>query len=457
MGLISRFKYLRFLVRLKNYFDIKKSADRDATVAAIKRDVFLRGSNIWYLICSALIASIGLDVNSEAVIIGGMLISPLMTPILGIGLSFGIHDNETMLISLKEFVSAVLISLVVSIIYFLLTPLGNPTEMILSRIKPTILDVGIAFFGGVAGIVALSRSYAANAIPGVAIATALMPPICVSGFGIATGRMEVFFGAFYLFFINAVFISFSAYVIVRLLKFPLKEYLDPRKKVRMRIAMLAIIILVTVPSMFIFYGIIKQVRLNTKLNSFITKDIESPNRNVIDWKYYQRDKDTSYLNIYLIGEKISDKKLDSLNKVLNSFEIPVTKIRLVQTEKAGQYEFLKDEIKSDVIKTFELNQNAKEEEQKKQEEEKKKTDSLVYVSVISELKVLYPDLQQVGYSKSLKISNISNDTTSYSAFPVFTLEWPRKYKAYTKKINEQKIYDFLKTRLNLDTLLILNF
>ena len=454
---MSRLKYLRFVVRLKNYFDIKKHSDKQGTIDVIKRDVFLRGSNIWYLICSALIASIGLDVNSEAVIIGGMLISPLMTPILGIGLSFGIHDNETMFISLKEFVAAVLISLVVSVIYFLLTPLGNPTEMILSRIKPTLLDVGIAFFGGVAGIVALSRSYVANAIPGVAIATALMPPVCVSGFGIATGRMDIFFGAFYLFFINAVFISFSAYVIVRLLKFPLKEYLDPRKKLRMRIAMLVIIVLVTVPSVFIFYGIIKGVRLNTKLNEFITKDIESSNRNVIDWKYYPRDKDTSYLNIYLIGEKISDEKIDSLNKILNGYDIPVTKIRLVQTEKAGEYEFLKNEIKSDVIKTFELSQRVREEEQQKQEEVEKKSDSLVYVSVINELKVLYPDIQKVGYTKSLKISSLETDTTKHSAFPVFTLEWPRRYNSYSKKINEEKIYYFLKTRLNLDTLLILNF
>ncbi len=454
---MSRLKYLRFLVRFKNYFDIKTNSDREGTVNAIKRDVYLRGSNIWYLICSSLLASIGLDVNSEAVIIGAMLISPLMTPILGIGLAFGIHDNETMLISLKEFVAAVAISLAVSVIYFLITPLGNPTSMILSRIKPTLLDVGIAFFGGVAGIVALSRSYVANAIPGVAIATALMPPVCVSGFGIATGRMDVFFGAFYLFFINAVFISFSAYFIVRLLKFPLKEYLDPLKKNRMSIAMLVIIVLVTIPSIFIFYSIIEEVRTNTKLSEFITENIESSNRNVIDWKYYPRDKDTSYLNIYLIGEKIEDDKLDSLNKILNGYDLPVTKIRLVQTEKAGEYEFLKDEIKTDVIKTFELSQKMKEVELKKQEEERKKTDSLNYVSVIIELKVLYPDIQQVGYSKSLKVSNISYDTTTYSALPVFTLEWPRRYNAYTKKINEEKIYDFLKTRLNIDTLLILNF
>lgn len=454
---MSRLKLLRVLVRIKNYFDIKTNSDREGTVNAIKRDVFLRGSNIWYLICSSLLASIGLDVNSEAVIIGAMLISPLMTPILGIGLSFGIHDNETMFISLKEFVAAVVISLAVSVIYFLLSPLGNPTSMILSRIKPTLLDVGIAFFGGVAGIVALSRSYAVNAIPGVAIATALMPPICVSGFGIATGRMDIFFGAFYLFFINAVFISFSAYFIVRLLKFPLKEYLDPRKKNRMRIAMLIVMILVTVPSMFIFYSIIKEVRTNTRLNEFITKNIESSDRNVIDWKYYQRDKDTSYLNIYLIGENISDEKLDSLNKILNAYEIPVTKIRLVQTEKAGEYDYLKDEIKTDVMKTFELSQKVKDIELKKQELEKRKTDSLSYVSVINELKVLYPDLQQIGYSKSLKVSNISSDTTTYSALPVFTLEWPLRFNANTKKINESKIYDYLKTRLGLDSLLLLNF
>jgi uncharacterized hydrophobic protein (TIGR00271 family) len=362
-----RFKFLRLIVHLKNYLNIKKSADRNATVSAIKRDVHLRGSNIWYLVCSALIASIGLDINSEAVIIGAMLISPLMTPILGVGLSFGIHDKELLLTSLREFIASVLISLAVSVIYFLLTPLGNPTDMILSRIKPTLLDVLIGFFGGVAGIIAISRSYTASAIPGVAIATALMPPICVSGFGIAMGRMNIFFGAFYLFFINAVFISFSAYLIVRLLRFPIKEYEEYSKKLRMRIVMLIIIILITVPSLFIFYGIIQEVKLNNRLNEFITKKVETQNRNVIDWKYYPSEKDTSFLNIYLVGEKISNEGIDSLNRELAAEQIPKTKIRLLQMEKQGDNAYLKDEIKSDVMKAFELNQSIKEQ---KMEEEK---------------------------------------------------------------------------------------
>lgn len=453
----GRFNILGLVKDLKNYFNIKKSADRNATVSAIKRDVYLRGSNIWYLICSALIASIGLDINSEAVIIGAMLISPLMTPILGIGLSFGIHDKELLLISLREFIASILISLGVSVIYFLLTPLGNPTDMILSRIKPTLLDVLIGFFGGVAGIVAISRSYTAAAIPGVAIATALMPPICVSGFGIAMGRMNIFFGAFYLFFINAVFISFSAYLIVRLLRFPIKEYEDYSKKVRMRVVMLIIIILITVPSMFIFYGIIKEVRLNTRLNQFITKKVETQDRNVIDWKYYPSKKDTSYLNIYLVGEKISEQGIDSLNQELTAYQIPKTKIRLLQMEKMGDNAYLKNEIKSDVLKTFELNQSLKEQ---KQAEERKKavmSDSAKYAGTVTELKILYPDLEQIAFSKSLKSTAFETDTTLYSSLPAFYLKWSNKTRTNTKKANEAKIYDFLKSRLELDTLLILNF
>lgn len=453
----GRFNVLGLVTDLKNYFNIKKSADRNATVTAIKRDVFLRGSNIWYLICSALIASIGLDVNSEAVIIGAMLISPLMTPILGVGLSFGIHDKELLLISLREFIASILISLAVSIVYFLLTPLGNPTDMILSRIKPTLLDVLIGFFGGIAGIVAISRSYTAAAIPGVAIATALMPPICVSGFGIATGSMTIFFGAFYLFFINAVFISFSAYLIVRLLRFPIKEYEDYSKKVRMRVVMLFIIILITVPSIYIFYGIIKEVRLNTRLNQFITKKVETQNRNVIDWKYYPSKEDTSYLNIYLVGEKISEQGIDSLNQELTAYQIPKTKIRLLQMEKMGDNAYLKNEIKSDVLKTFELNQSLKEQ---KQAEERKKailSDSAKYAGTVSELKILYPDLEQIAFSKSFKSTAFETDTTLYSSMPAFYLKWSNKTRAKTRKANESKIYDFLKSRLELDTLLILNF
>ena len=254
---------LRLLIaKIREYLDLKSGTDKLNTVSSIKSEIPLRGANIWYLVCSALLASIGLDVNSPAIIIGAMLISPLMSPILGIGLSFGIHDKETIIISVREFTIAVVLSVFTSTVYFLVSPLGSPTSEILARTNPTLLDVGVAFFGGVAGIVAGSRSKAANAIPGVAIATALMPPICSAGFGLASGNAHIFFGAIYLFFINAVFISLSVYFIVRFLDFPYKVYPDNATKKRMRYVVMALVILITIPSIYIFYGIIIEAKTN---------------------------------------------------------------------------------------------------------------------------------------------------------------------------------------------------
>lgn len=210
--------------------NIKAGSSGIRTIVEIREGIDLKGYNLWILLASALLACIGLDTNSAAVIIGAMLISPLMNPILGVGLGFGIDDPKMLFRSLKNLGIAVVMSLTTSVIYFkFLTPLGDLTPEINARTTPTVLDVLVAFFGGIAGIVTNSRAKASNAIPGVAIATALMPPLCSAGFGLANFRWEIFGGAFYLFFINAVFISLSTFLIVKYLGFDRK---DIKKKAR---------------------------------------------------------------------------------------------------------------------------------------------------------------------------------------------------------------------------------
>ncbi len=175
-----------------------------------------------------MIASLGLDRNSPAVIIGAMLISPLMSPILGLGLGVGINDREVIKKSLTHFSVAIFIAILTSTIYFMLTPLGDLTPEIEARTEPTILDVMIAFFGGVAGIISIARKDISTTIPGVAIATALMPPLCVTGYGIANWNLEIVLSSFYLFFSNTFFISLATYFIVRLLEFPYRRYLKKK-------------------------------------------------------------------------------------------------------------------------------------------------------------------------------------------------------------------------------------
>jgi uncharacterized hydrophobic protein (TIGR00271 family) len=231
---------LYFLDKLKSLWkgvyaklDILHDSAPLATVRDIDANIEIKGYNIWILVCSALLASIGLDTNSTAVIIGAMLISPLMSPILGVGLGFGINNRQMLERSGRNLLIATIASLLASWLYFAFTPLGEITPEISGRTKPTLLDVLVAFFGGVAGVVSGSRKEKTNAIPGVAIATALMPPLCSAGFGLAKMEWTVFLGAFYLFFINAVFISLSTYLIVRYLKF--NEIIKAERKARVKV------------------------------------------------------------------------------------------------------------------------------------------------------------------------------------------------------------------------------
>ena len=220
------------------------SARQEETVDMICRGVEFRGTNLWVLIFATMIASLGLNVNSAAVIIGAMLVSPLMGPIMGVGLSLGINDFDLLKKSLRNFSLMVVVAIATSTLYFFISPLGTARSELLARTVPTTYDVLIAFFGGLAGIVAQSRKDRnSTVIPGVAIATALMPPLCTAGFGLATGQFKFFIGAFYLFFINTVFIALATYMVVRMLKYHKKKFLDPARERYVKRIMLLITLL----------------------------------------------------------------------------------------------------------------------------------------------------------------------------------------------------------------------
>ena len=268
--------YIIIRQKLHEIFSIQDTTDVQGTIDSISKGIELRGENVWVLAASAFIASIGLDQSSPAVVIGAMLISPLMNPILGIGLGVGINDRYMLKRSLFNFGLAIALSIGASTIYFLITPLGDPTPELIARTRPTLLDVGVAIFGGVAGIVANSRIEKTNAIPGVAIATALMPPLCTTGFGIATGNFEFIFGAFYLFFLNSVFIALSTFLIVKYLGFPAKEQLNAKADRNVKRYITAFVIVVIIPSALIFIGVIKDVRLQQNVQTFITERVNTP-------------------------------------------------------------------------------------------------------------------------------------------------------------------------------------
>ncbi|MGK0391163.1 MAG: putative hydrophobic protein (TIGR00271 family) [Maribacter sp.] len=286
----------------KHMFDLQSGMDREGTILNIKNNKRMQGANVWLLICSIMVASIGLDLNSQAVIIGAMLISPLMSPILGVGLGVGINDRETLMISLQHFGIAVIIALITSIIYFLLTPYGKMTEQIDVRTVPTFLDAMVAVFGGLAGIVSSSRKDKSNAIPGVAIATALMPPLCVSGFGIAMmmkgqdGGFGIFLNSFYLFFLNSVFIAITTFAIVRFLRFPYKSYLNKKDKAKTTMMISALSIIVLIPSAWILYNIRVEQKQTDAIEHFMTDDFNTDTRDYLSHKVVSRDS-TNYVFI----------------------------------------------------------------------------------------------------------------------------------------------------------------
>ena len=272
-----------FIVEL---LDFRHDTDREATVAAIKADIPFKGATAWILICSIFVASVGLNANSTAVVIGAMLISPLMGPILGIGLSIAINDIDTLRKSLINLATMLVLSLLTAFLFFYLFPLSQDNSELLGRVKPDIRDVLIAFFGGLALIIARTKKgTVASVIFGVAIATALMPPLCTAGYGLSQGNFDYFFGAMYLFTINTIFIALATFLVLKILRFPMLKYANSQR--RKNIARIATLLALAamLPAGWTFYNVLQETRYEQDYKTYLESEI---NQN--DNLWLQRDK-----------------------------------------------------------------------------------------------------------------------------------------------------------------------
>lgn len=294
-------------------------AKEEEIIRSLTKNVEFKGTNLWALIFAIFIASIGLNVNSTAVIIGAMLISPLMGPIMGVGLGAGIFDFQLIKFSLKNLFVAVVISVMTSALYFWLSPIHTAQSELLARTSPTLWDVLIALFGGLAGIIASSRKNITNAIPGVAIATALMPPLCTAGYGIGTGNFYYFAGAFYLFLINSVFISISTFLIVRFLKFKPAHFVNEATERKVRKYIWTIAVLTILPSLYMAYRFVQEEIFRQNVERFITHEVEANELYTISQK---TDPEHKQVTLLIYGEKVNDSLLQQLNihKVLYGLE-----------------------------------------------------------------------------------------------------------------------------------------
>ncbi|RYY90910.1 MAG: DUF389 domain-containing protein [Chitinophagaceae bacterium] len=301
---------------LQKFLDVRSTSNPERAIETIREGVSIKGYNLWLLFCAAALASIGLDTNSSAVIIGAMLISPLMSPILGIGLSFALHDRSLLLRALRNLAAAVLLSLTASVLYFLISPFGHLTSELQARTYPTLLDVLVALFGGIAGIISVSRSGVSTAVPGVAIATALMPPLCTAGYGLATAQWHYFGGAFYLFAINAIFISVATYLLARYMRFPLAGPAQARRRYH-SLLFIVLIMLATLPSVYFLYSVYQKEMRRSLIERLVLAPIRARGNEIFRWELAERDSST-LISIYHSGKPLGDSLLDDFRIKLRS-------------------------------------------------------------------------------------------------------------------------------------------
>lgn len=371
---------------------------------AISKAVPFEGTNLWILIFAIVIASLGLNVNSTAVVIGAMLISPLMGPIMGIGYSLSINDLPLLKKSLTNYAFAGLVGLAASTVYFLLTPIHEAHSELLARTQPTLYDVLIAFFGGLAGIIAVSSKQKGNVIPGVAIATALMPPLCTAGYGLSVGSMTYFFGALYLYLINSVFISVATYVTVRYLNLPYRQFPDDSARKRSKRIVSIITLITVVPSIYFAYNIVQENRFDNNAQKFIETEARLRDNVILNQDINSSDR---IITLSYIGKNISDSTIDVLKSKLKNYDIDKCELKINQgltylnEDKKEVIDNGLVEVDKNLLQTMQLRIDSFEKHEK------------LSNGLYGEIKALYPSLKNAYIQKANYFTDSSSTSNTY--------------------------------------------
>jgi len=418
--------------------------------ANILKDITFKGYNVWILICSVVICSIGLNINSAAVVIGAMLISPLMGPILGLGLSIGTNDLENLKASIQNFLIALGVSLLTSTIFFLISPLQDAHAELLARTQPTFLDALLATFGGLAGVIAISRKDSSNVIPGVAIATALMPPICTAGYGLANGNMSFFLGALYLFLLNSVFISLSTLVIIRYLRFPFVSFVDKAKEKRVKRYIALVSLVIIIPSAFLFFEVTQESIFQRRAETFTNEIIEYRGSEIIN-KKLNYHKEGSTIEVFMIGNQIPEDVIWAWEQKLLQTDLSNTSLKIIQNkdnseELAGT---IGAQVKSGIIK--ELYQKNFEELQLKSNEIDRllneintlKGSQIDWIQLQKEIFIQYPELENLSFGTTIRLDSISLDTI------------PTLIPTWTEENHSEQLKRWLQVRLGEDEIQVI--
>ena len=398
----------RLLTRIKKALIVRFSlrvdqADDCEIDKNIREGVELNGTYLWILMCAILIASIGLNINSTAVIIGAMLISPLMGPIMGIGYGVGIYDFRLIHKAFKNLAIATVISFITSALYFYITPLSGAQSELLARTSPNIWDLLIALFGGMAGIIGATRKEKSNVIPGVAIATALMPPICTAAYGFVNGNVAYFLGASYLYLLNCIYIAVSSILIVWFIRPIARREIDEKLQLRIRLFLVSVVFVSFVPSVFIAVNFVHKQVFERDVSRFVNKELVFSKTFPIDFKSSYKNKT---IDIVLVGKPLDEKTIAEIENSLPEYGLAGTRLVFKQVgmhqedinamKTALARDILEEnraevEKKEQILQT--LQENAESAEQKVKEEKEN-----MYAGIAQEIYIQYPQIHELFFA-----------------------------------------------------------
>ena len=443
---------------LRELLDFREDTDRDATVEAIKNDIGFKGATAWILVCSIFVASIGLNANSTAVVIGAMLISPLMGPILGVGLSIAINDVDTLKRSLINLGIMIVLSLLTAFLFFYLFPLSEDTSELLGRVKPDIRDVLIAFFGGSALLIARTkRGTIASAIFGVAIATALMPPLCTAGYGLAKGNWMYFGGAMYLFTINTIFIALATFIILKVLRFPMLKYVNSAKRKRIGRIASVLAIVVMIPAIWTFVNVLKESNFNRDADAFVKKELKGMDH----FEYMKKnavfnyvDRKTSSIDINTFGlDEVDEQTINLLKgrmKDYSSLKGTILNFNQNRSKNLDNFRYMEELRYRDSLDLLSQTQKIDFLEGKVKQLSKLERHYIPFEELTQEVKINYENLDQFSYASLINTNFKKMDTIN-----VFTVKWNDSLSNEKgREKDSKKLEKWLKLKLKLDTLVL---
>ena len=432
---------------LKKYFNIHPDKNDEKTILEnVESSIDFQGAQLWILIFAIFIASLGLNVNSTAVIIGAMLISPLMGPIIGMGLAVGISDISLLRRSATNFLVATVISVITATIYFAITPLDEAQSELLARTSPSLYDVLIALLGGAAGFIALTTKGKGNVIPGVAIATALMPPLCTAGYGLAVGNLSYFLGAFYLFFINTVFIGLATLVGTRMLKFRQITLPDADSMRKVKRYIIVIVVLTMLPASYMTWLIIRQSIANNNLRKFVRTELAFKGTQILSNTIDENDK---MLNILALGKTIPNSAIKQAASKLGEYQLGGYQLNIIQGEQSDSLLRTNKEISNPVMSGEAQNQKTIEQSQQIRQLESSLANYTRYESLAKdlqpELKTLFPQVAQLSLSN---VSEVATDSARQKRYILAVVN----SRSRIDPSNRTTLQRWLKSRCKADSL-----